>query len=383
MQDMKELFQYKIFSQECESAFVSFAEECDMEFYKFTIIAGGEKLCFESVRKPVGEYWVQLFDSRRTGDINQTVMALDTFRYEMHVGQRDKLTRLSSKDIKLEIQKCIARYKELVISHPAFLVIYKPVHAYIHALIQVAEQDRSHTNVFELFEDAQDKLMAEIQSFIDRYKAYDRYIFDCLVAPYQNNKTFSTGFVVAAYEKWQMENNIKKHISIFEDAKGRNWDAVIGYFQVEENTAGLLEQDETIHFDDNLQELFVKGVRHFMDNNLIFRICPVCQRYFVTKSVLHIKYCTREFRDGKTCQEIGIRNAYLAKKAADPIHSAYLCEYNKRYARVRRKSISAEDAKIEELRALRDEYQRKYNAFEGEKIQAEILEEFYTAMKRL
>lgn len=383
MQEIKKLFQYKIFAQECGSTSVSFVEEYDMEFYKFTIMAGGETLCFESAPKPVGEYWVQLFDSRRTGDINQTVLAFDAFRYEMHVGQRDRLIQISSKEMKLEIQRSIASYKELVTIHPAFLALYKPVHAYIHALIQILEQDRSQANVFELFEYAQDKLMAEMQSFIDRYKAYDRYIFDCLVAPYQNCKTFSTGFIVAAYEKWQMENNIQKHISIFDEAKDRDWDVVIGYFQAEERTAEYFESDKTIYFDDNLQKLFVKGVRHFMDNNLILRICPVCQRYFVTKSALQIKYCTREFRDGKTCQEIGIRNAYTAKKAADPIHSSYLSEYNKRYARVRRKSISLEDAKIEELRALRDEYQRKYHAFESEEIQAEILEEFCAAMKKL
>ena len=91
-----------------------------------------------------------------------------------------------------------------------------------------------------------------------------------------------------------------------------------------------------------------------LEQNIHFRKCKRCGRYFIMKGNYDTNYCSR-IADGKarTCQELAAAEKYKAKVADDkaiPIYNRY---YKRYAARVRVRQIKEADFKKWKYRAIR------------------------------
>lgn len=96
-------------------------------------------------------------------------------------------------------------------------------------------------------------------------------------------------------------------------------------------------------YPDTLEEIVNFFVRSLLQNEIRFRKCKNCGKYFPLTGYSNAEYCERTFGDSsKTCKEAGALNVWQ-KKAKNPAYEAYSREYKKRFARIKYGKLSKEE----------------------------------------
>ena len=84
-------------------------------------------------------------------------------------------------------------------------------------------------------------------------------------------------------------------------------------------------------------------VRKCIKQELRFRVCKYCNKYFPLTGHINTEYCDRPFdEDSRTCKEIGALRLWEKKKAENPALKAYSKEYKKRFAWIKYGKIPKE-----------------------------------------
>ena len=98
-------------------------------------------------------------------------------------------------------------------------------------------------------------------------------------------------------------------------------------------------------------------LRAVIRQELTFKNCRSCGRYFPNTVHGNSEYCDRIFQDtGKTCKEIGSIKVYQAKINENPEFKAYNRAYKSHFARIKYKRMTKEQFKAwsELAREMRD-----------------------------
>ena len=103
------------------------------------------------------------------------------------------------------------------------------------------------------------------------------------------------------------------------------------------------------------------GIRLLLEDELVIKKCKLCNGYFRVKYTSNQEYCTRIYRDtSTTCNEYASRKSYKEKLFSHPIHTEFTKSYNRLYARIRRGKLPADTPLMDQLKALHNEYTKKY-----------------------
>ena len=62
---------------------------------------------------------------------------------------------------------------------------------------------------------------------------------------------------------------------------------------------------------------------YFIDNNIPIKLCKNCGKYFIPENRNSSVYCSRIYKDKKTCREIGANIAYNEKLKRDEVNTLY------------------------------------------------------------
>ena len=99
-------------------------------------------------------------------------------------------------------------------------------------------------------------------------------------------------------------------------------------------------------------------IYQYMIQNLRFRVCKYCKRYFGVTGGSNLEYCDRLIEDStKTCKENGALRIYEKRKMGDPAIREYKRSYKAHNARIRYGLMSREEFSLwsEKAREKRDE----------------------------
>lgn len=111
----------------------------------------------------------------------------------------------------------------------------------------------------------------------------------------------------------------------------------------------------------SLMEQFLNwGIDQMIDQELTLKKCQNCGGYFCVKYTSIQEYCNRSFSNASTCSEYASRKSYKDRLFENPINTEYTKSYNKLYARIRRKKLSADTPLKDEFLRLRNEYMERY-----------------------
>ena len=98
-------------------------------------------------------------------------------------------------------------------------------------------------------------------------------------------------------------------------------------------------------------------LRNIIRQELTFKTCRSCGKYFPNTSHGNSEYCNRIFQDtDKTCKEIGSVKVYQAKIEENPEYKIYNRAYKSHFARIKYKRMTKEQFKVwaEQAREFRD-----------------------------
>jgi len=102
-------------------------------------------------------------------------------------------------------------------------------------------------------------------------------------------------------------------------------------------------------------------LRTVIRQELTFKTCRSCGKYFSNTVHGNSEYCDRLFQDtDKTCKEIGSVKVYQAKLDEKPEYKIYNRAYKSHFARIKYKRMTKEEFKIwaEQAREMRDKVTR-------------------------
>ena len=108
----------------------------------------------------------------------------------------------------------------------------------------------------------------------------------------------------------------------------------------------------------SLEDILNFFLRAIINQNLTFKACKSCGKYFPTTSHGNSEYCNRPFQNtDKTCKEIGSVKVYQAKINENPEFKAYNRAYKTHFARIKHKRMTKEEFKAwaELAREFRDQ----------------------------
>jgi len=102
-------------------------------------------------------------------------------------------------------------------------------------------------------------------------------------------------------------------------------------------------------------------LRIVIRQELTFKTCRNCGKYFSNTVHGNSEYCNRLFKDtNKTCKEIGSVKVYQAKLEENPEYKIYSRAYKSHFARIKYKRMTKEEFKVwaEQAREMRDKVTR-------------------------
>lgn len=148
------------------------------------------------------------------------------------------------------------------------------------------------------------------------------------------------------------------------------------YYDFHKNSSAFDEDGTTNDIIFSLEDIAYLGISYLLESESVLRTCKLCGKEFQTKYTSTREYCTRLY--GKTkaaCNEYASRKSYKEKLFQHPIHQEFTKAYNRLYGRIRRGKIPEDTPLMGQLKALHDEYYKKYESA-GDKKRPSVLEEY-------
>lgn len=342
------------------------------EYEQYVVSFENENISFSSDKSELYSTWTSFFDSPKE---NFEVNLLHDKLIQLYELTTD-LKEITTDSEPTILEKYLNNYKSLTKYHPYFLMYYSKIYSVINAIL----------NKFDDYLEKCNCLLGHLNSLINNYKELYNYVTNVLIEPFQHGLDFGTGYNVIRYERFILNSKKKSPLYNSNSIIGNSWEEELGNMVVDTifSSLELKEYNATFLCRNDLDYSleFSRGLQYYIDNDYIFRQCPQCKGFFKTKRQLSISYCNRIYRNNLTCQDIGAKNKYKEKMASHPIHAEFTKVYSRLYARIRRKTLLKENAKLEELKNLHDSYYEKYenSSFES---RDNIIQEFIIAMNNL
>ena len=110
-------------------------------------------------------------------------------------------------------------------------------------------------------------------------------------------------------------------------------------------------------YPQSMRDILDFLLRNIIRQEITFKTCRSCGKYFPNTVHGNSEYCNRLFQDtGKTCKEIGSVKVYQAKLEENPEYKIYSRAYKSHFARIKFKKMTKEEFKIwaEQARNMRD-----------------------------
>lgn len=309
-------------------------------------------------------------------DINSLVPQIDDFEFYSN----NYITYL--KDL---FDSTLSKYKIYVEQNPFFQQYFVFIYEILYNLQCIIVRKNNYEKHYRLAIEAQNKLHQNISMAIIKQKEYIEYVDNAIVLPIQYKHIRKTSDLILSYECYV--NSIGKHSvfsdAIYSDKINMSWKEIQYSLSTINSQTCIIDGeifskhgdgiiDEVKYIDDVIDEvqavndyLFIKqfesGIKYLIVKDLVLKKCELCGRYFFNKFSFNARYCDVPYKNTKsTCQEYVSRNKYKKRASKNPIYVEYNKIYNRVYSRVRRGSMTEEEAKFDYLKELRDNYINKY-----------------------
>lgn len=360
MIDYNSFFTLSFFTVERSSLYCSYIYDHEKEYYK----VNGINLISDLQEN--GNAWTSLFASPQNGyDINMLYSNAEYF-----TKATEMFNTKSSPNYSKELQEYLILYQELCEYHPFFLMFYEHVYQLVHKALLNGDI----TNEKEI-------LYKHLTNFLYNYKRLFKYVQSVLVLPYKRNINASTGQIIILYERY-LAHIQEKSPYYYQDINDlSDWESSMHDIFLREFLKNNINS-QSIHADYDFSLEFSKGIDEYIQSNHILRQCPVCMGYFKTKAELSITYCNRIYKDNLSCRDIGIANKYKEKLETNPIYAEYRKYYSRIKTRIRRNTLTEENAHLDELKSLEILYERLYTSA-SENQKDDIMKEFLQEMNNL
>ena len=166
-------------------------------------------------------------------------------------------------------------------------------------------------------------------------------------------------------------------IGTFRDIEGGPISLTWAEYYIFHKNNSAFDEDEAANDQMNsLEDIAYLGIYYLLESESVLRVCKLCGMEFQTKYTSTREYCTRLY--GKTkaaCNEYASRKSYKEKLFQHPIHQEFTKAYNRLYGRIRRGKIPEDTPLMGQLKALHEEYYKKYESA-GDKKRPSVLEEY-------
>nr|WP_308741997.1 DUF6076 domain-containing protein [uncultured Anaerocolumna sp.] len=336
--------------------------------------------CNYDYEKPIYYYWLDIFDYSK---YPEAPLFIDTFKAFWN-----ECFYPFNNSNNLQISSIIDNYKKYVSIHPYYLSYFHP----LYEIIQLVQNNAEHNLIVNRVND----IHTISETFTEQYHQMKEYIYYALI--YTNNlgKIVSPRVSSNMYDfllSNQKKENIfwklfyKEHLSFYDNniptetymSDNNNIELFSNY------AIGNYErQYEEIIANHSYDHEFAYDLNQLITNGLVLCKCPNCNRYFIKKYNSSATFCTYTFKNTKaTCQEYTARKKYHNKLKDNPIQAEFYRVRNRMYMKVKRGSIDSNEAKLELLRELRDEYLLKYDACKNSTEERSVIQEFVTRMEQL
>ena len=273
------------------------------------------------------------------------------------------------KDIETSAGQIMPILQSCFEEHPALSYLYPLFHMVMRSCYQQAGKSADAG----LFQSAK-LLSEEVSSLETLYTQARNYLTEVAIEPSKQGLQLPSRAIAEIYHSYclyaskqdfqsdalstmELKNNFLSDIRAQKDScNTQNWTEYL-------NHASNLITDNAIgkYPVTSFKQFLCIGIRLLLEDELVIKKCSLCNGYFRVKYTSNQEYCTRIYRDtSTTCNEYASRKSYKEKLFSHPIHTEFTKSYNRLYARIRRGKLPADTPLMDQLKALHDEYTKKY-----------------------
>ena len=168
------------------------------------------------------------------------------------------------------------------------------------------------------------------------YTPYERYYKFVILENNKGIKKYSEGISV--------DTSIDVNL-FFKNLKKNKEEEVTEYRGIIDRVFSLLDEEEEekellleipYFFVGNLGNILFLMLTEAITLNTVIRQCKNCSKYFIPENRRDELYCSNEYKDGKTCKQIGFWQIKKKKYAEDEFARLYRNTYQQKFLRVKR-----------------------------------------------
>ena len=304
-----------------------------------------------------------------------------------------KKCNLSQADIVFHADNFLFTYVNELSNCPFIQIYFKYVYEILFNCYSIDLIETSGFNILSIHT-ACEALCSDIDYIIENIPLWHEYVLQAITKPYENKiirkpslyfKTYDATLAVSKKYNPYAEACFL-YYSSYPDVQLIAEDTV--YDDNTENSDDeilvLLESDNIIVRDDfRFLGQFVSGINYLIETDTIIKKCDCCQKYFLCKYTSKTVFCTYPYKGKANCQEYMAQKRHRQKQSEDPFYKAYNRIYRRIYSRLRRGSISNEDAKLDELLELKNVFLAKYQTADSSDMQYEIIALFSAEAEKM
>ena len=335
--------------------------------------------CYYAEPQNTYYYWMDLFDYTKYPEMPKFIDIFDDFMNNCFA------PFLSCQNINENmILSIIDKYRYYVSIHPYFLSYFKLLQGIMQSYWNNSEQSTIKSKTQEIYSISKE--------FKKNYFLMKDYIYYVLIFHTSNGLCVSPQISKLMYDYYLEQSG---NINIFKKS----------FFS---HTVGFAKEtlllEDFMKDEDRIQEFSDFGISFntnpFMDysygytfayqlnqliaSDMVLVQCPNCKRLFLKKYSSTTTYCNNIYRNTKaTCQESASRKNYQKRLKDNPIQAEYYRVKSRMYMQVKRGRIDIQQARLDELRELRDLYLAQYSVCNLPQETDSLIQQFKNSINQL
>jgi hypothetical protein len=368
-------------------------DSVEYHFTRFFDNNQNQHIYFSKVSHDLLFEWMNYLDFGRYPEDTSTKTLLRSFLQDINIclsinSFNNYIPMDFTAELKTIFNTILSKYSYYVDLQPFFQHYFAFIYEILYNIHCIIKNIESFSTYYPAVLKAQQEIDKFITLAVINHNQFTEYINKAIVIPIKYKHIRKTTDLILSYECYL--NSLKKKSAyseaIYYDKSDLSWEDIQYDLSMIDNQTRINDElltdeiDEVKYVDDIIDEVnvlndytFIKhfefGIKYLITKELVLKKCDFCGRYFLNKYSFSANYCNKQYKSSKaTCQEYISRYNYKIRASANPISTEYAKIYNRIYSRVRRGSMTEEEAKLDKLKELRDIYIEKYeNASENEK----------------
>lgn len=284
--------------------------------------------------------------------------------FELFLNELDALNYAETATAVLDLLKEIFEKKPILgYLYPAFYKIMSTMYSYVDKQIDLGTATSS-------IKEYTATLTAELDKIQMNYASAQEYVKNVFVLPFEESMKLPSSRIALFYQSFCLTNrkdNFYSTVLAATAAKNDGMDKIdhksLAWSDYLTNVSNAMNTNDSSNQTvevASIEQFLNWGIDQMIDQELTLRKCQNCGGYFCVKYTSIQEYCNRSFSNASTCSEYASRKSYKDRLFENPINTEYTKSYNKLYARIRRKKLSADTPLKDELLRLRNEYMERY-----------------------